>query len=78
MLPPISKEALIKTIEDREWDASLVQEIQQCKGSYSALVHRATTVVAKPFEKMLVQLLRCAFAAKGNKKMVLHESSKTI
>ena len=71
LLPPISTKALLKTIEDHQWDVSLAQEIHRCKGSYRALLHRATEVVAKPFEEMLIKLLRCAFAAKGNKKIVL-------
>lgn len=71
ILPPISKKALVKAIEDRQWDAALVQDLNQCKGSYRTLLNRATEAMVKPFEEMLIRLLRCAFAAKGNKKIVL-------
>jgi len=71
MLPPIEPNVLIKTIEEKQWDPSLVQEIHQYKGSYRMLLQRATQEVSKPFEEMLIHLLRGAFAAKGNKKIVL-------
>lgn len=70
-LPPVSQEALEKFLSTKEWGNDLKQELSRFRGSVAKIYERGRQTEPKPYEELLILLLRTSFAAKGNKKVVL-------